>query len=136
MQGVPRLSYGMSSMQSLLVFILVHQTSHTLSQIDESQVESLAISRTRGYYDVFTVKMKPNSQCSSGVVAWCQSSSASYHSVGFRTCSCICNTPRNTFFPSNQTCGDSNMAAKFGGKLTFEFYLAYISLFSIIIILA
>lgn len=125
MQGVPRLSYGISSMQSLLVFILVHQTSHTLSQIDESQVESLTISRTLNYYDVFTVKMKTNSHCGGGGEAvWCGSFSATYHSAGLRTCSCICDTPRNTFFPSNQTCGNSNMAAKFGGKLTFEFYFS------------
>lgn len=108
----------MSPTQSLLVFILVHQTSHTLSQIDESQVESLEIWRQRSNFDVFTVNMKPNRRCTDGQVGlWCLSFSASYHSG---TCRCVCNNPYNTFFPSHQTCGNSDMAAKFGGAFEFS----------------
>ena len=98
----------------LLSLFFVHQTTPSLSIIEES-VKELIVERRSNYVDSFTVKMKTGRTCNS---ATCTSLGAQYLVLGSSSCSCRCDSYQPfTFLSSIQRCASTNQVRDFGGEL-------------------
>ena len=106
----------------LLVSLCVLRTSLTVSKINESEVKSFVVERRAiGGYDLFTVNMKSNYQCTDATVSdWCRSLGGYWaHQLSWQnksSCSCTCLASLFSFVPRMQTCINATQAASFGGE--------------------
>ena len=106
----------------MLVRLLVYQIIPALSEIVESELNSLVVERRMRERDIFTVNMKSDHTCAEDVQeltdfctplgGYLESFRTSYP----RTCSCICWYAPYTFLPSIQRCANETLAANFGGE--------------------
>lgn len=106
----------------MLLRLLVYQIIPALSEIVESELNSLVVERRMRKRDIFTVNMKSDHTCAEDVqelADLCTSLGGfreSFRTSYPRTCSCICWYAPFTFLPSIQRCANKTLAANFGGE--------------------
>ena len=106
----------------LLLLVCLHacRSNPAVPDIVVSRVKSIVVERRFQTYDLFTVNMKSNYQCTdkAQVSDWCRSLQGYYDSswLNQSSCTCTCFTPNFSFVALMQRCIDATEAANFGGE--------------------